>query len=105
MFLLYENKIQLKYALIGVIIIFLSFSYVTIGREFGKSNENIFSFPKLTKQIYLYVAPNYANLQEDINRTNFWLGYASTTKFIEFFTFRQIKLPNIDYTLLTITLI
>lgn len=95
--LLYMNKIRIRSVTAGVLLIFIMFSFVTIGRDFKTFLEKGIPFQTLTDRVYLYIAPNYANLQEDIfNREHFFMGRASTAKLVDIFAFGYIERPVVD---------
>lgn len=97
--LLSVNQFKLKYAFLILLLTILSFGFVSIGRNpaivLEQGAQGVIK--TIFKQIYLYIAPNYANLEKQILELDFhYFGLASLN---ELFRGRLAHLMNISFPL------
>ena len=89
LYLLAVRKFNWKWVLLVIVGTYISFMFVTIGRDprsYG-SKSFIEIQRSVVKTIYLYVAPNYKNLEMEIeNRREFLLGKETLSSLIKVIT-------------------
>lgn len=95
--ILKTNHLRVKHLIILITIGVLGFSFVTVGREPSKFLSGELNLTEIVNKIYNYIAPNYANLQQELMlRNQYLLGQDVFGPLIQLFSFRQIKL-QIEY--------